>query len=68
MRILPSLQFLNGLPVDREALNESMLSERQNQRHQVEEIPEEDAEVTVDDQQPSRVSEEHSISIQQSQH
>lgn len=28
MRILPDLEFLNGLPVDREALNESMQSER----------------------------------------
>ena len=29
MRVLPELEFLNGLPVDREALNESVVSERQ---------------------------------------
>jgi hypothetical protein len=28
MRQLPELEFLNGLPVDREALNESIVSER----------------------------------------
>ena len=53
MRILPDLEFLNGLPVDREALNESMQSERifqqQKNRLNVEEIPEEEAEVTVDE-------------------
>lgn len=56
MRQLPELEFLNGLPVDREALNESIVSERnlktQQTRLQVEEIPEEEQEVTQDEQQP----------------
>jgi hypothetical protein len=72
MRILPDLEFLNGLPVDREALNESMQSERnlqqQKNRLQVEEIPEEEAEVTIDDlphEQSSRLIEENSLSVLQ---
>lgn len=28
MRILPDLEFLNGLPVDRDALNESIVSDK----------------------------------------
>lgn len=69
MRQLPELEFLNGLPVDREALNESIVSERnlktQQTRLQVEEIPEEEQEVTQDEQQPleqSQIREENSVS------
>ena len=53
MRILPDLEFLNGLPVDREALNESIHNSEhaQNRRHgQVDEIQEEEVEATLDDQ------------------
>jgi len=53
MRILPDLEFLNGLPVDREALNESIVSERNNtqKKHEVADvIHEEDAEATIDEQ------------------
>jgi len=32
MRLLPELEFLNGLPVDREALNESLNSSRVQHR------------------------------------
>lgn len=68
MRQLPELEFLNGLPVDREALNESMASERNlktQTRPQVEEIPEEEQEVTQDEQQlleQSVIREENSVS------
>jgi hypothetical protein len=33
MRILPDLEFLNGLPVDRDALNESIHSEKVVSKH-----------------------------------
>ena len=49
MRILPELEFLNGLPVDRDALNESLSSSRIQHRGQVDEIPEEEAEATIDE-------------------
>ena len=57
MRLLPELEFLNGLPVDREALNESLNSSRNQLRNQVDEIPEEEAEATVDEQSQQVVTE-----------
>lgn len=85
MRILPELEFLNGLPVDREALNESMQSNDRNTQaakhtHEVEDvIQEEEAEATIDEQQPidieedadrqeSVLHEENSLSILHSSH
>ena len=70
MRILPELEFLNGLPVDREALNESISSSRLQHRGQVDEIPEEEAEVTIDEHtqltEQSRVEVEPTLNTYQS--
>ena len=68
MRVLPELEFLNGLPVDREALNESIHSESKPQKkHEVEDvIQEEEAEATVDDQPP--LEHENSVSQLHSSH
>ena len=69
MRILPDLEFLNGLPVDRDALNESIHSSQQKHRGQVDEIPEEEAEADENTQQlteQSRVEVEPTLNTYQS--
>lgn len=69
MRILPELEFLNGLPVDRDALNESIHSSQQKHRGQVDEIPEEEAEADENTQQlteQSRVEVEPTLNTYQS--
>ena len=69
MRILPDLEFLNGLAVDREALNESTPSvdQRQNKHQVPEPIQEEEAEATVDEQQP-HLEPDNSLSMLHSSH
>lgn len=70
MRILPDLEFLNGLPVDREALNESIHSEKPTANKRINEVEdvihEEEAEATVDDQPP--LEHENSVSQLHSSH
>jgi hypothetical protein len=68
MRILPDLEFLNGLPVDRDALNESIQSSQQKHRGQVDEIPEDEAEADEHTQltEQSRVEVEPTLNTYQS--
>ena len=71
MKILPNIDYLNGLPVDREALDESEQAETTpatNHRQVNEIIPEEEAEATIDEQPAADNSERETVeqSINQS--
>ena len=64
MKILPNIDYLNGLPVDREALDESEQVETTpatNHRQVNEIIPEEEAEATIDEQPAADNSERETV-------